>query len=558
MLLFKSLLSLYVLASLSITGVIASPPQLAQTNTTNPIVKLDYITLQGTASSAYNLTYYRRIPFGASTAGPNRFRAPQPPTPVTNGTYNTDRSFDMCPQRTVNGSEDCLYLGVYSRPWAAKQPLRPVLLTLYGGGFIRGNAAFDMPPSGFPVLNVSETNGYVVVYANYRTNVFGFLPGRQMKGREDVDLNVGLLDQQAALKWIQKYIHHFGGDRRAVTIWGQSAGGGSVVAQSIAGGNRGKGLFKRAMSSSPFWPKTYRYDSPESEALFDQVVEDVGCAGQKDEVACLKKADLQALRDSALRLSTSLQYTTSSFTWGPVIDGKFLTESLSDVVRKGKLNTDTVLTSYNLHEGENFVPPGFQNITAGTDGFNSSQASFDSWLRGFLPGLGYRDIREIKRVYPSVGEAENLKWNSTYVRAGMVFRDLVLACPAYWLSKKADKGWLVDYTISPAQHASDTIYVSIATSSARSIANLKQWNQVNPVQKSDAVTYQGYAGAMASFVQTGDPNAHKVTNASIVGAPRLSEGKHLLITEEGLEVGEVEMLGKRCAFWLGVAEKVPV
>jgi hypothetical protein len=78
------------------------------------------------------------------------------------------------------------------------------------------------------------------------------------------------------------------------------------------------------------------------------------------------------------------------------------------------------------------------------------------------------------------------------------------------------------------------------------------------VQKSDALNYQGYAGAMASFVQTGDPNAHKVTNASIVGVPRLSEGKQLLITEEGLEVGEVEILGKRCAFWLGVAEKVPV
>ena len=459
MLFSKSLLSLPVFALLSTSGA-ASPTQAQPNPPPPPVVKLDYITLQGATSSAYNLTYYRRIPFGASTAGANRFRAPQPPAPVTNGTYDTDRTFDMCPQRSVNGSEDCLYLGVYSRPWAATQALRPVLLTLYGGGFVRGNAAFDVPPSGFPVLNVSAANDYVVVYANYRTNVFGFLPGRRMKERGDVDLNVGLLDQQAALVWIQKYIHLFGGDRRAVTVWGQSAGGGSVVAQSIAGGNRGKGLFKRAMSSSPFWPKTYRYDSRESEALFGQVVKDVGCAGQRDEIACLKKADVQALRDSALRLSTSLQYTTSSFAWGPVIDGEFLTESLSEVVRRGKLNADTVLTSYNVHEGENFVPPGFQNATTGGDGFNSSQASFDGWLRGFLPGLGERDIREIERLYPCAGEAEEVRWNSTYVRAGMVFRDVVLACPAYWLSKKAERGWLVDYTISPAQHASDTIYVS--------------------------------------------------------------------------------------------------
>ena len=62
------------------------------------------------------------------------------------------------------------------------------------------------------------------------------------------------------------------------------------------------------MSSSPFWPKTYRYDSPENEAIYQQVVQDVGCANSADEIACLKTADLQALRDSALRLSTSLQY----------------------------------------------------------------------------------------------------------------------------------------------------------------------------------------------------------------------------------------------------------
>jgi hypothetical protein len=78
------------------------------------------------------------------------------------------------------------------------------------------------------------------------------------------------------------------------------------------------------------------------------------------------------------------------------------------------------------------------------------------------------------------------------------------------------------------------------------------------VQKSDPLTYQGYAGAMASFVQTGDPNAHKVTNASIVGVPQLNEGKQLSVTKEILEVGGVGMIGKRCAFWLGLAEKVPV
>lgn len=447
----------------SVSVIAASPLQSRDVNSTKPIVKLDYVTLQGASSSTYNLTYYRRIPFGASTAGQNRFRAPQPPVPITNGTYDTDRGFDMCPQRTVNGSEDCLYLGVYSRPWQPTQKLRPVLLTFYGGGFIRGSAEFSIPPSGYPVLNVSESNDYVVVYSNYRTNVFGFLPGKKVAESKEVDLNTGLLDQQAALLWIQKYIHHFGGSKDDVVIWGQSAGGGSVVAQTIATGNKGKKLFKRAMSSSPFWPKTYRYDSPENEALYQQVLTDVGCANSTNEITCLKTADLQALRDSAFRLSTSLQYTTSSFTFGPIIDDTFLTRPLSSAILTGRLNAPTVLTSYNLHEGENFIPPGFQNPTTDSSGFNASTPSFDTWLTGFLPSLTAQDVARLKSLYPAAGSAEETSYNTTYIRAGLLYRDLVLSCPAYWLAKAADRGWVMEYTISPAKHASDTIYVSLDT-----------------------------------------------------------------------------------------------
>jgi carboxylesterase type B len=535
-------LSLSLLITLCYTSTSLASPHTSSGNATHPVVDIDYVSLQGASSSKYNLTYYRRIPFAASTAGKNRFRAPQPPATINNGTYDTDRAFDMCPQRTVNGSEDCLYLGVYSRPWTKKQDLRPVLLTFFGGGFIRGSASFDIPPSGFPVLNVSDQNDYVVVYSNYRTNVFGFLPGSKIASNSEVDLNPGLLDQQAALMWIKKYISKFGGDPKNVTIWGQSAGGGSVVAQTIATGNRGKKLFTKAMSSSPFWPKTPRYDAPESEAIYQQTLEDVGCANTTDEIACLKSADLQALRDSALRLSTGLQYTTSAFTFGPVIDDKFLTEPLSAVICNGTLNADHVLTSYNLHEGENFIPSFANSTTSSNDGFNSSEASFDTWLRGYLPAFTASDIAAVKALYPATGTAEEITYDTTYVRAGLLYRDLVLACPSHWLSKTAKKGWLMEYTISPAKHASDVQY----------------WNTVGSIQQTDRLTYQGYAGAMASFVQTGNPNAHKVTNASVVSVPAIGSSTQFLVTSEGLQQGEIEMLEGRCAFWLSVAGRVPI
>lgn len=166
------------------------------------LAPLDYGTFQGAYSSTYNISYWRKIPFAAPPTGALRFRGPQPPAPLANGSvYDSDETFDMCPQRTVNGSEDCLYLGLYSRPWTVGQPLRPVVVVFYGGGYIQGDAAFGLPPSAYPILNVSESTDLVFVYPNYRTNAFGFLPGREVgEDREGSDLNPGLLDQDAAIK----------------------------------------------------------------------------------------------------------------------------------------------------------------------------------------------------------------------------------------------------------------------------------------------------------------------------------------------------------------------
>lgn len=251
----------------------------------------------------------------------------------------------------VNGSEDCLYLGLYSRPWDASQPLRPVVVVYYGGAFIQGSAAFTLPPSGYPVLNVSEANNFIFVYPNYRVNTFGFLPGKEIAASPTSDLNPGLLDQQAALVWTNRNIEQFGGDPKNVSIWGQSAGGGSVVAQVIAnGGKTHPPLFSKALASSPFWPKAYKYNEPEAQNLYDTMARLTGCAG-KNSLACLKAVDVQTLRDASLIVSSSHQYNTSSNTWAPVIDGKFLTQSLTDATRKRQVNIDFGFSMYNSHEG---------------------------------------------------------------------------------------------------------------------------------------------------------------------------------------------------------------
>lgn len=117
---------------------------------------------------------------------------------------------------------------------------------------------------------------------------------------------------------------------------------------------------------------------------------------------------------------------------------------------------------YNTHEGENFIPPGLADATnTGTPPFNSSSASFDGWLAGFLPSFSAADLADVKQLYPAVGSTETIaSYNTSYTRAGLIYRDTVLACPAYWTASAAPGGsYLGEYSISPATHGSDTIWV---------------------------------------------------------------------------------------------------
>lgn len=188
-----------------------------------------------------------------------------------------------------------------------------------------------------------------------------------------------------------------------------------------------------------------------------------GCSGPNS-LQCLKTVDVQTLRDAAAAIAGSHTYNTSSYTWAPVIDGTFLTEPLSNATSRGAVNIDYGFGVYNQHEGENFIAPGLQGATnTGSPPFNSSIASFRHYVSGFLPGLTAQDLHKLELVYPEVGTSEALAggYSSNYIRAGLIYRDVVLACPAYWMAGAAHKAsYLAQYIISPARHASDTGYVS--------------------------------------------------------------------------------------------------
>ena len=196
-----------------------------QAKTENGIIEGNYDTKSG-------MQFYFGIPFAKPPIGDLRWRAPQPlenwkgvkitkkfgPRPVQVDVFGDMKS------RSDGLSEDCLYLNVWT---PAKMNIKdlPVLVYFYGGGFVAGDAS-EPRYDGESMAK----KGMVVVTANYRLNIFGFLalPELSEESSYKASGNYGMLDQVAALKWVQKNISAFGGDPKKVTIAGESAGSISV------------------------------------------------------------------------------------------------------------------------------------------------------------------------------------------------------------------------------------------------------------------------------------------------------------------------------------------
>lgn len=144
----------------------------------------------------------------------------------------------MFTQSIIDGSEDCLYINVYTPEIKPKKPL-PVMVWIHGGGFMSGSGNSDFYGPDF--LMPQEV---ILVTFNYRLEVLGFL----CLDTEDVPGNAGMKDQVAALRWVKRNIRSFGGNPDNVTIFGESAGSGSVSYHVVS--PMSKGLFKRAIMQS--------------------------------------------------------------------------------------------------------------------------------------------------------------------------------------------------------------------------------------------------------------------------------------------------------------------
>ena len=199
---------------------------------------------------------YRGIPFAAPPVGELRWKPPQPVVPWE-GVRDAGVFGPTCPQTPYpagcvfpegttldRASEDCLYLNVWTAGTVATEP-RPVLVWIHGGAMIRGAGSYPLYDGA-----ALAAKGAVVVTINYRLGAFGLLAHPELTAESEhrASGNYALLDEVAALRWVQRNIRGFRSDPERVTVFGQSAGS-SIVATLLAS-PLGRGLLHRAIGES--------------------------------------------------------------------------------------------------------------------------------------------------------------------------------------------------------------------------------------------------------------------------------------------------------------------
>ncbi|MGA7148630.1 MAG: carboxylesterase family protein [Microbacterium sp.] len=273
-----------------VSGITASPATgaVGGTSSKSRVVHVDQGNLRGV--QANGIRSFRGIPFAAPPVGELRFAAPSEPA-RWRGVRDATTASPACLQGGMGDvssgqitSEDCLYLDIYSPERAAPGHRLPVIVWIHGGGFGGGSGGeFD----GSELARLTQS---VVVSVNYRLGALGFLAVEEMG--EAVG-NFGILDQAAALTWVNRNISAFGGDPGSVTLDGQSAGAMSICSLLVS--PLTEGLFDKAILQSG--PCTFPASSAASTAVVrgDTAAASLGCPSAADRMDCLRGLESGAL-----------------------------------------------------------------------------------------------------------------------------------------------------------------------------------------------------------------------------------------------------------------------
>jgi para-nitrobenzyl esterase len=441
-------------------------------------------TESGLISGYYNektkVTVYKGIPFAAPPLGALRWKAPHPPIPWKG--IRECKAFGPSPMQAKPVSflmigpefvvpqqplsEDCLYLNVWT---AASSPeeKRPVLIWIYGGGFMTGGSAAP----GYSGESLAE-QGIIFVSFNYRLGVFGFLshPALTAESVHHSSGNYALMDQIAALIWVKKNIRAFGGDPDRITIAGQSAGSASV--NCLLASPLSKGLFQGAIGESG----SLVIENP---FLHMRTLAEAEKEGER----IAKKLNAGSL-DSLRKVPAELLQRASGF-YAPIVDGYVMPLSVAETYKNNKQIHVPLITGWNGDEGLLFGISSKEDFAKQAAGFGADSNLF-------------------KKYFPSTTDSESVASQIT------LSVDKTMGVSTYaWALKQNESSEIKTYLYlftrkPPAEGEKKRLGAYHTAEIGYALHNLDSIQRVwQPVDRQLEKQMSAY---WVRFVKTGDPN----------------------------------------------------
>jgi para-nitrobenzyl esterase len=351
-------------------------------------LKISNGMLEGTFNQATNIRSFKGIPYALPPVGNLRWKEPQPPA-NWDGVRKADHFSHMPMQKRVFSdmifradtmSEDCLYLNIWTPAKSANEKL-PVLVYFYGGGFVGG----DGSESRYDGESMAQ-KGIVTITINYRLGIFGFFshPDLTAESAHHASGNYGLLDQNAALKWVQANIEAFGGDPKRVTIAGESAGSISVCAQVVS--PLSKDLIAGAIGESGAMIKPTLPAIPLAE-------------GEKNGISFAEKNGTKTLAElRAIPAAQMLDAASKPGVWklAATVDGYFLPKSPEEILAAGEQAHVPLMVGWNSAE----IP--YQAFTGGD---MPTPENYAKKVKQQFPD----NADEVLKLYPGTTQEEVIK-----------------------------------------------------------------------------------------------------------------------------------------------------
>ncbi|OBT47507.1 hypothetical protein VE00_03167 [Pseudogymnoascus sp. WSF 3629] len=380
---------------------------------------------------------FLNIPYGQDTGGANRFKPPKPRVAVPGSTIEVKTYGPSCPQQLgnwtppislgniTNISEDCLNLNVARPKGACADDKLPVMVYIHGGSFWAGdNHDPTILPDG--MILESEKNGLPIIHVslNYRLGFFGFAQSDALESEGSE--NAGLRDQRLAIEWVRDNIGHFGGDGNKITIFGQSSGGLSIGMQIMAYGGSKPVSFQQGICQSqalePGITGNFTIDA------MRLLVNYVGCnktdLHSAGTVACLRDFDTQTLLSASLDTYVADIAHNIGDIWLPVVDGDFLPEAPSQLIREHRFAKVTTMIGW-----------CDDDVTFFTDTAITTPGDTSAFISSYVPGVTPANIEHLLALYPVsdfTADPAVTNLSSEFFRAARIFRDILMTCQPMW------------------------------------------------------------------------------------------------------------------------------